>query len=569
MDNKLFPGLPIDLSTLSVEELTEKLEQYQAVAQKIGDRDPDTLGDLSMADVLEQFQAGVEDIEKIREEIEAKGAVDEEFNAKLVDLQQKAGVESVKAESDTGDEDDGDGDGEPAEPVPGPEVVAEAEPEAVEAEVLEPVAASARFNRKPLPKSQGTEHEPVVTVDTTPGFVASAGIPGVAEDSVLDRKALARALVKKRNQATSTPKGMQEKVVVASANYGDSWPEERILRGDLEADQAKVDAVINPVALTASGGLCAPVANYYEIRNWSSSARPVRDGALAGFNAVRGGLKFTQGITLAEIDEGVGVKTAAQDAAGGTTAAKTCQIIECPDFDEVELDMIYRCLQFGNLNSRAWPEMVAAFVDAATSAHAALAETRILDAMAAFSTLVGTVAPSYGAFSTVLYTLLREAAGMRSRHRLPDGVVLRAVFPAWTADLLLADLINSQFYRFEKTRDGIAAAIRDLANIQITWTPDGTTTGGQVFGAQGSGAIVGFPTTVQFFLYPEGSFLFLDGGTLDLGIVRDSILNNTNDYQMFAETFEAVAFIGIESLLTTVTVCPSGTTGPTATAITC
>jgi hypothetical protein len=40
----------------------------------------------------------------------------------------------------------------------------------------------------------------------------------------------------------------------------------------------------------------------------------------------------------------------------------------------------------------------------------------------------------------------------------------------------------------------------------------------------------------------------LDGGTLDLGIIRDSSLVGTNDYKMFIETFEGIANVGIESL---------------------
>lgn len=65
-------------------------------------------------------------------------------------------------------------------------------------------------------------------------------------------------------------------------------------------------------------------------------------------------------------------------------------------------------------------------------------------------------------------------------------------------------------------------------------------------------------------LYPEGSWLFLDGGTLDLGFVRDSTLNSTNDYQVFAETFEAVALVGVESLALTMDLCPSGAGSATA-----
>lgn len=52
--------------------------------------------------------------------------------------------------------------------------------------------------------------------------------------------------------------------------------------------------------------------------------------------------------------------------------------------------------------------------------------------------------------------------------------------------------------------------------------------------------------------------LFLDGGTLDLGIVRDSTLNATNDAIIFAESFEQVAAVGPESLRITSTVDASG-----------
>ena len=43
--------------------------------------------------------------------------------------------------------------------------------------------------------------------------------------------------------------------------------------------------------------------------------------------------------------------------------------------------------------------------------------------------------------------------------------------------------------------------------------------------------------------WPEGTFL-LDGGTLELGIIRDSVLNSTNDFLLFGETFENTAKLG-------------------------
>ncbi len=44
-----------------------------------------------------------------------------------------------------------------------------------------------------------------------------------------------------------------------------------------------------------------------------------------------------------------------------------------------------------------------------------------------------------------------------------------------------------------------------------------------------------------WYLFPEGAIQFLDAGRLDLGVVRDSTLDATNDYETFVETFEGIA----------------------------
>jgi hypothetical protein len=93
------------------------------------------------------------------------------------------------------------------------------------------------------------------------------------------------------------------------------------------------------------------------------------------------------------------------------------------------------------------------------------------------------------------------------------------------------------------------------SNVTLVGSPDLN-----YFGAQTTGAVNTFPATFDWYLFAEGSFLFLDGGTLDLGIIRDSSLVGTNDYKMFVETFENVAFVGIESLKVTSTFLVKGTT---------
>ena len=164
-------------------------------------------------------------------------------------------------------------------------------------------------------------------------------------------------------------------------------------------------------------------------------------------------------------------------------------------------------------------------------------------------------------------TALTAAAGMRNRHRMDPDAVLRVLLPRWVLDLLVSDVYRSQFDRFEMTPAAFVALLR-AGNVEPSFYIDGATGAAQVFGAQAAGALLSFPATIVWYLFPEGSFLFLDGGVLELGLVRDSVLNETNDFQIFGESFENVCFVGVESLEITTTVCDSGTVSLPA-AVTC
>jgi hypothetical protein len=96
-------------------------------------------------------------------------------------------------------------------------------------------------------------------------------------------------------------------------------------------------------------------------------------------------------------------------------------------------------------------------------------------------------------------------------------------------------------------------------------TVQGVTVASQTYGnAAAAGTIPGFPGQIDSLLFTPGSWLFLDGGSLDLGLVRDSTLNAKNRYRQFSETFEGAAFRGIESLRLVMSVEPTGQTSGTA-----
>ena len=153
-----------------------------------------------------------------------------------------------------------------------------------------------------------------------------------------------------------------------------------------------------------------------------------------------------------------------------------------------------------------------------------------------------------------LVQIKRAAAAYRSRHRIAPETQLRAIIPAWVIDAMSADLTlaapgdNTLSVGTSEINGYLASS-----NVSLVASLDQN-----VFGAQSAGALNDFADSFTWYLFAEGSFIFLDGGTLDLGIIRDSGLVGTNDYKMFVETFEGVAFVGTEALKITSTISVNG-----------
>lgn len=316
--------------------------------------------------------------------------------------------------------------------------------------------------------------------------------------------------------------------------------------------------------LVASGGPCAPSEVRYDLPILGVDARPVRDGMLTRVDARRGGLRTLPPPRITDLTGAIGVWN---DETGrsqpGNLTAKPCLTVSCPDDDETIVEAVTKCLEYGNFRARYFPEQVAAWMELASVAHARVAETRLLTQIAADSTntQVGQVLGSARSF---LAGLSRAAAGYRSRHRLPRTFRLEIGMPEWLIENFRTDLARELPGSADERLAVAEAEINTwfaVRNITPHWFLDGES--GQIFGTQNPGAINGWPSTVVTYMYPAGSWLFLDGGSLDLGIVRDSTLNGTNDVQVFSETMEAAHFHGVESLRIVFDICPDGSTSAT------
>ena len=380
-------------------------------------------------------------------------------------------------------------------------------------------------------------------------ITAGADIPGYSAGSeVKDMTEVAGLMAKRLHGFRNVNGGNGEQHIVAS--FSTSFPEERTLTNDAESNWAKIQAVTAPEALVASGGHVAPFEVKYDIFGIGTTARPVRD-CLPKFQANRGGIRFVTPPVLSSYANAVGVWTNAVDTNPGTDTKLSLTVAAAAE-TTVATDAVTLQMQFGNLATRAYPELIARHNELGLIQHAREAEQNLMTKIGAASTAI-TSTSLIGFGRDFLVQLGRAAAAYRSRHRLETDAPLRAIIPGWVKDAMVADLTiampGDNTLNAYAEIDGYAAS----RGVNLCTSLDAT-----VFGSQSAAAMLEFPDSFAWYLFAEGSFLFLDGGTLDLGIVRDSTLVGTNDYKMFVETFEGVAFVGVESLQITSTINVNG-----------
>ena len=423
-------------------------------------------------------------------------------------------------------------------------------------EIMEAPVTAAADNADNLNIEVPADRRPTSRISAAPvAITAGADIPGyTAGSSISSMAEVAEAMAKRLHGLRRVNGGDGEQHIVASIST--QFPEERTLNQDAQANWDKVQAVVGPEALVAAGGHQAPFEVKYDIFGIGSAVRPVRD-SLPRFQADRGGIRYITPPVLSSYASAVGVWTAANDSAETPSpAAKLSLTVAAASETTVSTDAVTLQLQFGNLLSRAYPELIARHNELGLIQHAREAEGNLLAKIGAASTAV-TSTSVIGMGRDFLVQLGRAAAAYRSRHRLDADAPLRAIIPAWVKDAMAADLTIAM--PGDSTLNAYAEIDAYIASrgIITTYALD-SSSGASYFSAQSGGAMNEFPDTFVWYLFSEGSFLFLDGGTLDLGVIRDSTLVGTNDYKMFVETFENVALVGVESLQVTSTINVNG-----------
>jgi hypothetical protein len=573
--------VPADLTLISDEELAEVEERATAEFDRLSNDDNVT------AEGLEYQMRLANDIDRINAEKAGRTAraelAAETERARMLETRE-ALRERVHGPSD------GEGGGGGNGAVPGElsaEVLA-AITEAASRGVAQTLVAAAgerrvRGNGGLATLADARKAAPPVDVSKNKKLAVTAGvdIPGVARGSnMTSLDDIVEAFQRAAKSAPVTRNAPQERLVCTIRNEFEHTVDDR-------TSPAQMDELINYLrrpekmqSLVAGGGWCAPSEIKYDFFN-VSGVDGLIDLPTVGIS--RGGLKFPVSPSIADAFGSKGlapfavaftsgsdpwVWTETDDIAAVTgSPTKPTIRVACPSFSEQRLECYGITLTAGNLTDDAYPEATAHTLRLLLTAWQHAQNARIISQMVALSTTVATGLGSAGSspvYQTVVNGIDLACTDYRAKFAIPDEVPLETVLPYWVKDLIQADLAWRAFGNTLSVSDTEIDQYLAARNIRVQWVGDWQFRGAGQFGNPNT-SMIAWPTTASIMVYAAGTFIKGNGLTLDLGVVRDSVLNATNDFTAaWSEECHLVAKVGNESRVYNLNFGVNGATGGSA-----
>lgn len=422
------------------------------------------------------------------------------------------------------------------------------------------------------------ERAPQVRVPdrTSDSITASVDIPGVAAGQTLPTmEALGEAFRAKAKAIPTTMagKGAARHLVASVRNQFDHTIDNRTNPAQVEelwrAMVQDSNRAESAEALVAAGGWCAPSQIQYDFFNIATNAPQMIDLPTVG--VARGGIRYPVSPAIGDVFFQSGGSNPASGMGGfaftfantsdpwlwtesddiltvtGSVNKPTLRV-PCPTFSETRLECYGISLTAGNLTDDAYPESTQNFIRLLRAAYAHTINARLISLMSAASTdLTGSPlgAAATSAVPQILNAVGLAAVDYRSRYAMDEDATLEVVFPDWVQEVMRADLgykPGIQDLSLYNIADATIAGLFASRSVRVQFVSDWqvrTANFGQ------SSAATAWPTSVDFMLYAAGTFLHGTGLQLDLGVIRDSVLNAENDYTaLWAEECHLVAMVG-------------------------
>lgn len=303
--------------------------------------------------------------------------------------------------------------------------------------------------------------------------------------------------------------------------------------------------------LAAACGICGPGDVDHTHPVCSEEGRPIRD-AMPQFQATRGKITFAPAMSIGDLSQNVSIWTLEDDMAAcaadspespGVTPTKPCPPILCPEELTCATDAVVRCVTVGNFQAQFSPEFWASTLALLMAEFDRVAEQKIIEEMHAASVNLGVIdgCNTLASFLTGINSIVAADRSAQRNMTRRYRVVADAYIRDYLRNQVIVNLgVANNIQSLQLADATINAWLNDIG-VTPVWTFDGTFDG-ETHRILLPGEV---PTDAGVYIQPEDAFVFLDGGTLDLGTdIHDSMLNATNDRQAFAESFEKLCFRG-------------------------
>jgi len=427
--------------------------------------------------------------------------------------------------------------------------------------------------------------------ERTDAITASVDIPGVQAGQTLPTlEALGEAF---RSKAKAIPvtmagQGAARHLVASVRNRFEHTVDNRTAHAEVERLlRSMVDGVDSADALVAGGGWCAPSEVKYDFFNIASAAPRMIDLPTVGVS--RGGIRFPVspaiGDTFFQANAGSSpasgfggfafsmsnatdpwLWTESDDALTVTGSVnKPTLRVPCPSFSEVRLECYGISLTAGNLTDDAYPESTQNFIQLLRAAYAHAINARLISLMQTASesaVSIGTAA--HGVIPQLPNAVALAATDYRTRFAMDENAVLEVVLPYWVLEMARSDL---GYKPGNDSPDDMAVADATIVsmftarNVRPQFVSDYQVRGTGLPGVS-TNNLAAWPTSVEFMLYAAGTFVHGNGLQLDLGVIRDSVLNAENDFTaLWAEECHLIAKVGHQSRRYTAAIRVDGTVG--------
>lgn len=540
--------IPEDLTNVPDPELEtlegELLATFDAIRAGAPQLNADSLAELETISLaVKRVRA-----ESVRRATEAKelAARAEALAAELAgDTEEEAEepVEAVKAEAE--------------EPV-----TAAVEPEVVIPEVVTAAAPVAplvirkppRLN-VPLSEVRRLAPDPEIARPQSAMVLVAPDVPSFSAGRQLDNLDVLVNAVHRRAKALGNPSGPATVATIKK---------EFDIVLDREAAPEKIWDVMrraaDPQNLVAAGGWCAPSTVIYDFFNI------VCDDGMVDLPTVgieRGGIRFPSSPSIADALDDIWLWTESDDISAATGGGqKPCVRVPCPSFLEERLDCHGLCITAGNLTEAAYPEVIRNYLRLVMAAHRHVINQRIIADVVSQSVAVSIAPTGNNPISTnLLGAVDLQVADYRERYRMCETDVLEIILPRWAKHAIRSDLSHrSGVENFLAVSDAQINDYFDVRHVRVQWVTDWQvgTSGFPGF----TSPLTAWPATVSFLIMAAGTIVVGNGLELELGVVRDSVLNAKNDHTAaWTEECKLVAKIGHEVRNVTVPFCVNGVTG--------